>query len=103
MGKYDQPERRPAVVTGASSGIGAEVARVLAAAGMPVALGARRVERCEELAQELRDGGAEAWAGRLDVGDDASVDAFAKGAQEALSDIEVVVATAGLTPPGRLP
>ena len=75
---YTQPERRPAVVTGASSGIGAETARVLSAAWMPVALGARRVERCEEIAAEIRASGGDAWAGALDVTDDASVTAFAK-------------------------
>jgi NADP-dependent 3-hydroxy acid dehydrogenase YdfG len=100
--KYEQPTRRPAVITGASSGIGADTARVLARAGMPVALGARRLERCEEIAAEIRDAGGEAWAGALDVTDDGSVVAFAKGAAEALGDIEVVVANAGVTQPGRL-
>ena len=53
MGKYSQPERRPAVVAGASSGIGAATALTLARAGYPVALGARRVERCSELVAEI--------------------------------------------------
>jgi NADP-dependent 3-hydroxy acid dehydrogenase YdfG len=44
---------RTAVVTGASSGIGAETARALAGAGARLALGARRVERLEELVKEL--------------------------------------------------
>ena len=42
------PERRPAIVAGASSGIGAATAIELAAHGFPVALGARRVEKCQE-------------------------------------------------------
>ena len=50
MAKYAQPDRRPAVVTGASSGIGAATAAALAAAGFPVALGARRAELCEQVA-----------------------------------------------------
>ncbi len=70
---------RTAVVTGASSGIGAATARLLAAHGFEVVLGARRVDRIETLAAELaleRDGGATARARRLDVADPASVDDF---------------------------
>ena len=54
MSKYAQPDRRPAVVTGASSGIGAATALALAAAGYPVALGARRTDKCEEVATAIR-------------------------------------------------
>lgn len=55
--KYAQPDRRPAVITGASSGIGAETAKSLAAAGFPVALGARRLDRVEEIAAAIRADG----------------------------------------------
>lgn len=102
MGKYDQPTRRPAVVAGASSGIGAETARSLAAAGFPVALGARRVERCEELAAEIRSAGGEAVAVQLDVTDDTSVGDFAAKVTAELGDVEVVVSNAALIGPGAL-
>jgi NAD(P)-dependent dehydrogenase (short-subunit alcohol dehydrogenase family) len=101
-GKYDQPDRRPAVVAGASSGIGAETAKALAGAGFPVALGARRVERCEELAAAIRADGGEAVAHPLDVSSEDSVAAFAEKAAADLGDVEVVVSNAGLLGPGRL-
>ncbi|GAA4120284.1 SDR family oxidoreductase [Nocardioides fonticola] len=102
MTKYTRPERRPAVVTGASSGIGAATAVRLAAAGYPVALGARRVDRLEALVQQIRDAGGEAVAHPLDVTDDASVEAFAAKASADLGDIEVVVSNAGSLRPGRI-
>lgn len=89
------PERRAAVVTGASSGIGRATAAALAGAGHPVVLGARRVDRCQETAAKLRADGAEAVALALDVGDARSVDGFAAGAEAALGPIEIVVSNAG--------
>ncbi|GLZ02688.1 putative oxidoreductase [Actinomadura sp. NBRC 104412] len=89
------PERRPALVTGASSGIGAATARLLAAEGHPVALGARRVERCEEIAAEIRKDGGEAVALPLDVGDSRSVASFVSDAADALGPPEIVVSGAG--------
>jgi NADP-dependent 3-hydroxy acid dehydrogenase YdfG len=67
-------DRPVAVVTGASSGIGAATARALGAAGFAVVLGARRVDRCAAVAAEI-DG----TALRLDVTDQESVDAFVAG------------------------
>ena len=100
MGRYDQPSRRPAVVTGASSGIGAATALALAAAGHPVALGARRADRCEEVAAAIRGTGGEAVAHPLDVTDTASVAAFAEAVTADLGDVEVVVSNAGAVAPG---
>lgn len=79
-------DRPTAVVTGASSGIGAATARALGAAGFHVVLGARRVERCEEIAKEI--GGT---ALPLDVTDAASVRAF----DEAVPDATLLVNNAG--------
>ncbi len=96
------PDRRPAVVAGASSGIGAETARALAAAGFPVALGARRVDRLEELASGIRAAGGEAFVHPLDVASTESVEKFAAAVAAALGDIEVVVSNAGLLAPGAI-
>lgn len=91
----EHPARRVAVVTGASSGIGAAVARTLARAGHPVVIGARRGERLAEVAAEVEAAGGEAVALPLDLADDASIDAFAASAAAALGPIEVVVSNAG--------
>lgn len=77
---------RTAVVTGASSGIGAATARALAADGFDVVLGARRLDRCQALADEIG-----ARAVRLDVTDDASVAELAA----ALEACDVLVNNAG--------
>ena len=96
------PGRRPAIVAGASSGIGAATAIELAAHGFPVALGARRVEKCQELVDKIRADGGEAVALPLDVTDPQSVKGFVHQATEQLGDIEVLVTGAGDTYFGKL-
>lgn len=89
------PEHRPAIVTGASSGIGAATARVLAAAGHPVVLGARRERACEQIAEEIRAEGGRAIAVPLDVGDAESVKNFIAAATDAFGPTEILVSGAG--------
>ncbi len=89
------PERRAAVVTGASSGHGLATALALAESGHPVVLGARRLARLEETAAKIVADGGEAIGIPLDLADDASVDAFAAAAQERMGPIEIVVSNAG--------
>jgi NADP-dependent 3-hydroxy acid dehydrogenase YdfG len=102
MGKYDQPDRRPAVVSGASAGIGAATAESLAAAGHPVALGARRVEKLEEVADRIRVAGGQACVAALDVTDPDSVASFAETVRAQLGPVEVLVSNAGSVHPGTL-
>ncbi|MFG1793756.1 SDR family oxidoreductase [Nocardia sp. NPDC049149] len=89
------PPRRPVLVSGASSGIGAATAVALAELGHPVALGARRVEQCEELAEKIRADGGEAFAQRLDVTDAGSIEAFVVAAENTLGPLEILVSSAG--------
>ena len=89
------PDRRPAVVTGASSGIGEATARALAAAGFPVVLGARRIERLRAIADEIAASGGEAHAMPLDVTDAGSVKDFVSAALDVVDSIEIVVCNAG--------
>jgi NADP-dependent 3-hydroxy acid dehydrogenase YdfG len=80
-----------AVVTGASSGIGAATAASLAAAGYHVVLAARRAGRLEEAAARARAAGGSAQAEVLDVTDTAAVAAFA----QSLERCDVLVNNAG--------
>jgi len=89
------PDVRPAVVTGASSGIGRATAAALAAQGHPVVLGARRVSECEDAAAAIRSEGGEAVAIHLDLSDDESVERFAAAAAATLGAVEIVVSNAG--------
>jgi NADP-dependent 3-hydroxy acid dehydrogenase YdfG len=83
--------QRTAVVTGASSGIGAATAVRLAEAGYHVVLAARRADRIEALAGQIKEGGGQAVAHRLDVTDRAAVDALA----ESLDRCDVLIDNAG--------
>jgi NAD(P)-dependent dehydrogenase (short-subunit alcohol dehydrogenase family) len=96
------PARRPAIVAGASSGIGAAAATELAARGFPVALGARRVDKLTEVVGKVRAEGGEAVAFPLDVTEPESVKAFVAHAINALGEIELLVSGAGDMAPGRI-
>ncbi|MGG7608714.1 SDR family NAD(P)-dependent oxidoreductase [Streptomyces sp. ZG43] len=91
MSAAPTPGNRIAVVTGASSGIGAASARKLAEAGYRVVLTARRKDRIEALAAELGEAGHSVTAYPLDVTDRAAVDEFAT----AFRRIAVLVNNAG--------
>jgi NADP-dependent 3-hydroxy acid dehydrogenase YdfG len=86
------------LITGASSGIGAGVARTLGAARARLLLGARRVERLGAIAAEIRDAGGIAETFALDVRDRRSVQAFADAALERWGRIDVLVNNAGVMP-----
>jgi NADP-dependent 3-hydroxy acid dehydrogenase YdfG len=85
------PAPRTAVVTGASSGIGAATARRLAEAGFHVVLTARRTDRLDALAKELTAAGRSIAVQALDVTDRAAVDSFAAS----LDSCHVLVNNAG--------
>ncbi len=94
---------RIAIVTGASSGIGAATALELARAGYHVALGARRVERLREVANQIEAAGGRAFAHFLDVAQPESIDAFYAAAETALGPIELLVNNAGMSILNLLP
>ena len=77
------PRNKVVLVTGASSGIGAGIARELGAAGAKLVLGARRTDRLDALAERIRAAGGEAITRRLDVTDRADVADFAEAARQA--------------------
>ncbi len=86
---------RVAVITGASSGIGAATARALAEQGAAVVLLARRIDRIQALQQELADAGRSALAIEADVTDAASLQRAVVGARE-LGRVDLLVNNAGV-------
>jgi NADP-dependent 3-hydroxy acid dehydrogenase YdfG len=86
------------VITGASSGIGAEAAVMLAGAGAKVVLAARRADRLEALVDKIRAAGGEAKAVQADVTDAAAMKALAKEAVDAFGRLDVWVNNAGVMP-----
>ncbi|HBP4966859.1 TPA: SDR family oxidoreductase [Pseudomonas aeruginosa] len=84
------------VITGASSGLGAETARHLVEAGAKVALGARRLDRLEALAREL--GSENAAVFKVDVSEREQVQAFVDQAVKTFGRIDVMINNAGVMP-----
>ena len=89
---------KTALVTGASGGLGAAFARVLAQAGAQVVLAARRLEKLEALAGEIGESGGKALAVQLDVTEPASVDAAFAVIQETLgAPADIIVNNSGIS------
>ena len=86
------------LVTGASGGIGEGIARELAAHGAKVLLGARRLDRIEAIADDIRAAGGTARAHALDVTDRAAMMGFAETALSLWGRIDVLVNNAGIMP-----
>ena len=86
------------LITGASSGIGEGIARELAARGAKVLMGARRTDRLNAIAADLRGSGAEVATSSLDVTDIASMQDFAQAALNLWGRIDVLVNNAGVMP-----
>ncbi|MES9539473.1 SDR family NAD(P)-dependent oxidoreductase [Actinomadura sp. NPDC000600] len=84
-------------ITGASSGIGEATARHLASLGAAVVLGARRTERLDRLAAEIKAAGGEAAATRVDVTDPEDLRSLVSLAVERFGRLDVLVGNAGVS------
>ncbi|MGK8436802.1 SDR family NAD(P)-dependent oxidoreductase [Ectopseudomonas hydrolytica] len=84
------------LITGASSGIGAHLARVAGRAGAHVVLGARRLERLRQVAEDIEKDGASAYPIELDVTNRASVESTFDAAQAHFGGIDIVLNNAGV-------
>ncbi|MBM2618664.1 SDR family oxidoreductase [Actinoplanes sp. LDG1-06] len=90
------------IVTGASSGIGQETATMLAGRGAPVVLAARRHERIDSIAAEIRAGGGRAIAVPADVTDFGDMQRLVQRAMDEFGGLDVLVSNAGVARLGRL-
>jgi len=86
------------LITGASSGIGAGIARELGRASATLVLGARRTDRLEALAEEIRSRGGKVLTRSLDVTDRRDVTTFAEAARKAFGRVDVIINNAGVMP-----
>ena len=91
-------ESKVILITGASSGIGEGAARLLAAQGHQLVIGARRTERLAELTKSLQDSGGIVQYRVLDVTSAEDVAAFARFALDQFGRIDVLVNNAGVMP-----
>jgi hypothetical protein len=93
---------RTALVTGASSGLGARFARVLAQAGARVVLASRRVDRLKELRAEIEADGGSAHVVVLDVQDVASIRAAVAHAETEAGPLDILINNSGVSTMQRL-
>lgn len=92
---------RKVIITGASSGIGEALAREFARRGYALGLMARRLDRLEALALELRKDGATVEVAALDVAHDETVQPAVDALRARLGGLDIMVANAGITAVNR--
>lgn len=95
-------EGRVALVTGASSGLGAQFAKTLAQAGACVVLAGRRVERLKDLRAEIEGKGGDAHVVHLDVTDVASIKAAVAHAETEVGTLDILINNSGVSTTQRL-
>ena len=93
---------RVALVTGASSGLGAQFARTLAKAGAGVVLAGRRIERLKDLRAEIEGSGGDAHVVALDVTDVDSIKAAVAHAETEMGTIDILVNNSGVSTTQKL-
>lgn len=95
-------EGKVVAITGASSGIGAATARLLAERGARVVLGARRVERLEDVAGEIREHGGQVVTCRADVARREDLERLVGTAVDQFGRLDVLVSNAGISKIGPI-
>ncbi|RYF00791.1 MAG: SDR family oxidoreductase [Comamonadaceae bacterium] len=93
---------RVALVTGASSGLGAQFARTLARAGAGVVLASRRVDKLKELRARIEGEGGDAHVVELDVTDHGSIKAAVAHAETKMGSIDILVNNSGVSTTQRI-
>ena len=93
---------RVALVTGASSGLGAQFAKTLAKAGAAVVLASRRVDKLKDLCSEIEAEGGDAHAVQLDVTDIASIKAAVAHAETEVGSIDILINNSGVSTTQRI-
>jgi NAD(P)-dependent dehydrogenase (short-subunit alcohol dehydrogenase family) len=93
---------RVAFITGASGGLGAQFARVLAGAGAGVVLASRRLEKLKELRAQIEGDGGDAHVIELDVTDNDSIKAAVAHAETEMGSIDILVNNSGVSTTQRI-
>jgi NAD(P)-dependent dehydrogenase (short-subunit alcohol dehydrogenase family) len=93
---------RVALVTGASSGLGAQFAKTLAKAGAAVVLASRRVDKLKDLCSEIEAEGGDAHAVQLDVTNTASIKAAVAHAETEVGSIDILINNSGVSTTQRI-
>ena len=100
----DKPLKgKVALITGASAGLGKHFASVIAEAGAQVVIAARRLDKLEETARPIIDGGGKVHCVTLDVMESEQIPAAFDAAETAFGTVTLLINNSGIAVPGKLP